>query len=264
MFFVLSKTLGFFALPSNLLIVLALAGTVLLFTRFARVGRGFLVISMLGIVVFGILPVGRVLLYALESRFPAWTATGAVPTGFIVLGGSIDPDVSAARNEVALNDSAERLTVVTELAKRYPDARIIFTGGNGGLFGGTAEADYVTRLLAGFGIAPGRIEAEARSRNTLENAQFSKGLAAPKPGDRWVLITSAYHMPRAMAAFRNVEFEVEAFPVDWQFANASDLYWPYRALIGGLAMTDTAAREFIGLVVYWLSGHSRELFPGPR
>ena len=135
MFFVLSKTLGFFALPSNLLIVLALAGTVLLFTRFARVGRGLLVISMLGIAVFGISPVGRVLLYALESRFPAWTATGVVPTGFIVLGGSIDPDVSAARGEVALNDSAERLTVVTELAKRYPDARIIFTGGNGGLFG---------------------------------------------------------------------------------------------------------------------------------
>ncbi len=264
MFFILSKTLGFFTLPSNLLILLALAGTVLLFTRFARVGRGLLVAAMLGIVVFGVSPLGRVLFYALESRFPVWNATGAAPMGFIVLGGSIDPDVSAAHGEVALTDAAERLTVAADLAKRYPGARIIFTGGNASLFGGTAEADYVTKLFASFGIAPGRVETEGRSRNTLENAQFTKILAAPKPGDRWVLITSAYHMPRAMAAFRNVGFEVEAFPVDWQFANAGDLYWPYRALIGGIAMTDTASREFIGLAVYWLTGHSRELFPGPR
>jgi uncharacterized SAM-binding protein YcdF (DUF218 family) len=262
MFFILSKILGFFT-PSNLLLILAVAGTVLLFTRFARLGRALLVIAMLGIVVLGISPIGRVLFYALESRFPPWVATTEAPTGFIVLGGSIDPDISAAHGEVALNDAAERLTIVTELAKRYPSARIVFTGGNGSVFGGPAEGEYVTRLLASFGVAPGRVEIEDRSRNTLENAEFTKRLITPKPGDRWVLITSAFHMPRAMAAFRNAGFAVEAFPVDWQFGKTSDLYWPYRALIG-LAMTDAAAREFLGLLVYRLTGRSSELFPGPR
>jgi uncharacterized SAM-binding protein YcdF (DUF218 family) len=264
MYFVLSKTLGFFAQPSNVLILLALAGTALLFSRFARTARGLLIASMVGIVVLGISPVGKVLLYILETRFPAWTPSADAPTGFIVLGGSVDPDVSAGHSQIALTDAAERLTIVPELARRYPTARIIFTGGNGSLFGGSAEADYVRQLFASFGIPQERIEVEGRSRNTLENAQFTKPLAAPKPGDRWVMISSAYHMPRAMAAFRNVDFDVEAFPVDWQFAGRSDLYWPFRSFIAGLGLTDGAVREFIGLLVYRLTGHSRELFPAPR
>jgi uncharacterized SAM-binding protein YcdF (DUF218 family) len=264
MFFILSKTLAFLTLPSNLLIMLATAGTLLLFTRFARVGRTCLVVSMLGFVVFGLSPIGKVLFWALENRFPAWNATYGAPTGFIILGGSIDPAVSAVHGEVALTDSVERLMVVPELIKRYPGARIIFTGGNGSLFGGASEAAYAEKMLASLGIASGRVEIEDQSRNTLENAQFSRNLAGPKPGERWVVVTSAYHMPRAMAAFRNADFEVEAFPVDWQLADRSELYWPQRSIIAGLAFTDRTAREFIGLAVYRLTGQSREWFPGPR
>ena len=196
MFFILSKTLALFTLPSSLLIVLAIAGTVLLFMRFARIGRTFLVISMLGFVVFGFSPLGKALFWMLENRFPAWNATSGAPTGFIILGGSVDPAISAAHGEVAITDSFERLAVVPELIKRYPRTRIIFTGGNGTLFGGGSEAIYAEQLLARLGVPSGRVEFEDRSRNTLENAQLSKILAAPKPGERWVVVTSAYHMPR--------------------------------------------------------------------
>ena len=264
MYFILSKTLAFLTAPSNIVITLAIVGTVLLFTRFVRLGRCLLVVGMLGIVVFGLSPLGKVGLAVLEYRFPAWSATHGAPTGFIILGGSVDPELSEAHGEVALTDSAERLTVVPDLARRYPGARFVFTGGNGTLFGGESEASYAARLLERFGIAPGRVEIEDQSRNTLENARLSKVIAAPKPGDRWVLITSAYHMPRAMAAFRSVDFEVEAFPVDWQLTGGSDFFWPLRSFVSGLAVTDWAAREFIGLAVYRLTGHSRELFPGPR
>jgi uncharacterized SAM-binding protein YcdF (DUF218 family) len=263
-YFILSKTLAFFVLPSNWLILAALAGTILLFTKRIRTGRALLLASMLGIVILGLSPVAKVLFYALESRFPPWDATGPEPTGFIILGGSIDPDISAAHDQVALTDAAERLTVVADLARRYPHARIIFTGGNGTLFGRASEATYAARLLASFGIPPERIETEARSRNTLENATVSKALAAPRPGERWVLITSAFHMPRAIAAFRNVGFDVEAFPVDWQFATRSDLLWPFRSFVGGLSYTDSVAREFVGLLSYRLTGRSSELFPSPR
>jgi uncharacterized SAM-binding protein YcdF (DUF218 family) len=264
MFFTLSKTLVFLTAPSNLLITLAIAGTVLLFTRFVRLGRCLLVVGILGIVIFGLSPLGKMLLSVLENRFPAWSATNGAPTGFIILGGSIDPGTSAAHSEVALTDSAERLAVVPDLARRYPGSRIIFTGGNGSLFGGASEAEYAAKLLERFGVAPGRVEIEDQSRNTLENAQFSKVIAAPKPGDRWVLVTSAYHMPRAMAAFRSANFEVEAFPVDWQLTDRGEFLWPMRSFVSGLAFTDWAAREFIGLAVYRLTGNSRELFPGPR
>ncbi|MBV9239721.1 MAG: YdcF family protein [Xanthobacteraceae bacterium] len=264
MYFIVSKILFFFTLPSNLLILLAIAGTVMLFTKRVRAGRVLLVMSMLCIVVFGLSPLSKVLFHVLESRFPPWNASGPAPTGFIILGGAIDPDISAARNEVTLTDAAERLTIMAELARRYPNARIVYTGGNGSLFGGPVEATYATRLLTSFGIPPQRIEIEARSRNTLENAIYTKAMVAPKSDERWVMITSAFHMARAMAAFRGVGFEVEAFPVDWQTGDGHDLLWPFRSFVGGLELVNTVAREFLGLLSYRVSGRSHELFPAPR
>jgi uncharacterized SAM-binding protein YcdF (DUF218 family) len=264
MFFILSKTLGFFTNPSNVLILLAMVGTCLLFTRFARRGRGLLVASMLAIAVLGLSPIGKILFSVLEDRFPAWSASEGAPTGFVILGGSIDPFVSKEHGEVALSDSVERLTVVPDLIRRYPAARIIFTGGNGTLLGGESEADYAAKFLQGIGVAPARVEFEDRSRNTLENAQFAKAIAAPKPGERWVLITSAFHMPRAMAAFRSADFDVEAYPVDWQLADRTNLLLPLHSFLEGLGIIDRLTREFIGLLVYRLSGHSREFFPGPH
>ncbi len=264
MYFIVSKTLLFCTLPSNLLILVTIAGTIMVFTKQVRVGRALLLVSMLAIVVLGLSPVSKLLFYVLENRFPAWDANGPAPTGFIILGGAIDPDISAARKNVALTEGAERLTVVPELARRYPDARIIYTGGNASLFGGPLEATYAVRLLTSFGISPQRIETEARSRNTLENAVYTKVIAAPKPGERWVVITSAFHMPRAMAAFRGVGFNVEAFPVDWQTGDGSSLLWPFRSFLAGLALTDTATREFLGMLSYRLAGRSHELFPAPH
>ena len=264
MYFTVSKTLLFFTLPSNLLILLAIAGTVLLFAKRVRTGRALLLVSMLAIVVLGLSPLSRVLFHVFESRFPQWDASGPAPTGFIILGGAIDPDTSAARHDIALTDAAERLSVVPELARRYPAARIIYTGGNGSLFGGPPEATYAAQLLASFGIPPKRIETEARSRNTLENAIYTKALAAPKPGERWVMITSAFHMPRAMAAFRAAGFAVEAYPVDWQTGEGTALLWPFRSFVDGLSSTDTVTREFLGLLSYRLTGRTHELFPAPR
>jgi uncharacterized SAM-binding protein YcdF (DUF218 family) len=223
-----------------------------------------LILSMLGIVVFGLSPLSKILFHVLESRFPPWNASGPAPTGFIILGGAIDPDISAAHNEVALTDAAERLTVVAELARRYPSARIIYTGGNASLFGGPLEATYAAQLLTSFGIPPQRLEIESRSRNTLENALYTKAMIAPKPGERWVMITSAFHMPRAMAAFRGVGFDIEAFPVDWQTGDGSDLLWPFRSFVGGLGFTDVVARELLGLLSYRVTGRSHELFPSPQ
>ena len=135
----------------------------------------------------------------------------------------ITPDVSVARNEVALNESAERLTVAIELARRYPNARVLFSGGSGALlFSEGNEAEVAGRLLQGFGIAPGRILLEQRARNTVENAAYSKAMAQPTPGERWLLVTSAFHMPRSIGVFRQAGFTVEAFPVDWRTRGSED------------------------------------------
>ena len=116
MFFPLSKILGFFAIPSNLVISIGLLGLLLLPTRFARAGRALAFASLIVLAILGLSPVGNALMIPLEDRFPRWDATRGAPDGIIVLGGAISPDVSAARDEVALNEAAERLTVAAELA----------------------------------------------------------------------------------------------------------------------------------------------------
>jgi len=264
MFFIASKMLGFFALPSNLLMAIGLIGLVLLLTRFTRLASWLVVTSLVIIAIAGWSPLGSVLILPLEQRFPPWDASRGPPNGIVILGGAISEDVSAARGAVALNEAAERLTVGAELARRYPQARIIFSGGDNALiFNGGAEAAYAVQEFEALGVAHERITAEEQSRNTIENAVFSRFLANPKPGERWLLLTSAYHMPRAMAAFRAAGFPVEAYPVDWRTRGPIDAVWPAASLSEGLRRTDTAVREWVGLLAYRLAGKTAELFPAP-
>jgi uncharacterized SAM-binding protein YcdF (DUF218 family) len=263
-FFVLSKVLGFFALPSNFLITIGLAGLILLCTRFTRLASWLIVTSIVLLAIAGLSPLGNALMVPLEQRFPPWNPSHGAPDGIVVLGGSLSPEISAARNAVALNEAAERITVAVELARRYPDARIVFSGGNAALIReGGIEAAFAVQEFEALGIPHERIIAEEQSRNTVENAVFSRLIAQPKPGERWLLVTSAYHMPRAMGVFRAAGFPVEAYPVDWRTRGPIDATEPFVSLGDGLRRTDTAVREWVGLVAYRLTGKTAELFPAP-
>jgi len=265
MFFILSKTLGFFAAPSNVLIALAVLGVVLMATRFSRCGRRLAVAGVVLLAVAGLTPFGNALMLPLEQRFPPWDAARGAPDGIVVLGGAIEPETSAARGQAALNEAAERLTAVAALARRFPQARIVYSGGDASLLGiQPDEAQFALPLLESFGVAKQRIALERQSRNTHQNAVFTAALVKPKPGERWLLVTSAHHMPRAVGCFRRVGFQVEAYPVDWRTGGLQDLWRPFRSASAGLARTDAAVREWVGLMAYWLTGRSSELFPGPN
>ncbi len=264
MFFTLSKLLGFFALPSNALISIGLVGLVLLCTRYTRLASWLVVTSLVLIAVAGLSPLGNALILPLEQRFPPWDSSRGAPDGIVLLGGMITPDVSSARGTVALNEAAERITATAELARRYPDARIIMTGGSSALiFDEGTEAVFAVQQLEALGVAHERITAEEQSRNTIENAVFSRLVANPKPGERWLLVTSAFHMPRAMAVFRAAGFPVEAYPVDWRTRGPVDMVRPFVSLSDGLRRTDTAVHEWVGLFAYWLTGKTATLFPAP-
>jgi len=264
MFFLLAKVLGFFALPSNFLISLGLIAIVLMATRFAGAGRRLAAAALVLLAIAGLSPLGNAIILPLEDRFPPWDASRGAPDGIISLGGAFDTVVSPVRHEIALNEAAERLTAMAELARRFPLARIVFSGGSDRLvYGGASEAELAERLFVSFGIAKERITLEDRSRDTDENARFTKALIAPKPGERWLLVTSAHHMPRAVGVFRAAGFPVEAYPVDYRTRGAIDIARPFASLGDGLRRTDTATREWVGLVVYWATGRSAELFPAP-
>jgi uncharacterized SAM-binding protein YcdF (DUF218 family) len=268
MFFTLSKTLSLIAVPSDFLVVMAIFGIVLWRTRWRRFGLRLAVVAMTVMVVIGILPVGNLLVMSLESRFPRWAPSGT-PDGIIVLGGAVDPDVSVERGEPVIGSGLQRLTVVPKLARDYPNARIVYSGGNysggnGNLSGGASEADIAGPLLVEMGLPKGRLELERLSRNTAENAVFTKTLVNPKPGERWLLVTSAAHMPRAVGCFRRAGFPVEAYPVDWHSGNDiwNTVLQP-PIFSAGLAKFDRAMREWIGLVTCWMTGRTSALFPGP-
>ena len=252
--------LVFFAIPSNLVVLIGIGGLFLLPTRFARAGQWLAFVSLIVLAILGFSPVGNALIIPLESRFPPGDATRSAPDGIIVLGGAING--AGPGNEVESSEGAERLTVVPELARRYPNARILFSGGSGALIGnGEVEAKLALGLLESLGVARGRIILEDHSRNTVENAVYSKAIVRPNPDERWLLVTSAYHMPRAVGVFRKVGFPVESYPVDWRTRGVEDALHPFATVSDGLRQADTAMHEWVGLAVYWLTGRSSELFP---
>jgi uncharacterized SAM-binding protein YcdF (DUF218 family) len=264
MFFTLSKASAFLAAPSNWVGMFFVLGILLSATRWSALGKRLVVAGIMLLLLVGFLPVGPLLFLPLTERFPPFANDGRDPDGIIILGGIIDPEISAARNSIEVNGNAGRITIVADLARRFPHARVVFSGGSGNRDQPLAlEAPLAARLLQSFGVEATRITLEDRSRNTAENAAFTRELLQPKAGERWLLITSAYHMPRAIGCFRKVGFSVEAYPVDWQSRGWADAI-SLGTLSGGLIRTDQVAHEWLGLLVYRLTGRTGELFPGPQ
>ena len=264
MFFVLSKVLWIAAAPTNVMIALALAGAAAALAG-RRWGRRLCFAAVLALLLCGCLPVGRLLLRGLEDRFPQAALDGLPPpAGIVVLGGAIDQVVGAARGQVALGAAAARLTEGAALARRFPGAELVYTGGSNALvsqIGG--EAEDARRLWVDLGVDPARIRVEDRSRNTEENARFTRALVAPAPGQRWLLVTSAYHMPRSVGLFRAAGFDVVPVPVDYRSTDGWRDWLPTADLAAGLVALDVATREWIGLVAYRASGRISALFPSP-
>ena len=134
MFFVLSKTLGVIALPTNFLMVIGILGVILLAMRFAALGGKLMVAAIAGLAICGFSPLGNLVLLPLSERFPAWRDTGRAPEGIVILGGSINPELTVARGAPEINSSAERMTTAAMLARRYPNAKIVLSGGNSNPF----------------------------------------------------------------------------------------------------------------------------------
>jgi uncharacterized SAM-binding protein YcdF (DUF218 family) len=223
-----------------------------------------LVISTVVLIIAGWSPLGRAALMALEDRFPQSKLAEPI-TGFIMLGGAVDTHITAERGQATLNEAGERVTTMAELSRRFPQARLLLSGGaNHVLTSQSVTESAVARdLLIDLGVDPGRIEMEERSRDTCENAEQSLLLAKPQPAENWVLVTSASHMPRAVACFRAAGFSIIPFPVDYRTRGAADLRRPVDSIADGLEALDLAAHEWIGLATYRLFGRTKELFPAP-
>lgn len=263
--FLISKLIQIFLIPSNLIALVGLVGLLAMLVKRGRLARVCIITSVLLLIICGWSPVGPAALMALENRFPQPVITRPI-TGIVLLGGAVDPHISIARGNLTMNEAGERLTAAVDLSRRYPDARIFLSGGLGQLHGPSTltESELARDILVSLGVAPSRIAMEERSRTTCENATESAASIRPQPGDLWLLVTSAYHMPRAVACFRAAGFEVTPYPVDYRTRGETELKRPTNSIAVGLAETDLATHEWLGLLSYRIGGLTDELFPSPH
>jgi uncharacterized SAM-binding protein YcdF (DUF218 family) len=253
MLFFLSKIGWLFAAPSRVLLLVALAGAAA-----GRRGRAVVAAALIVITVVSVVPVGGLALARLEATFPPLSAPPRVD-GVLVIGGALDALIFDAHPASGFNPAVGRLFEAARLAKAFPQARVLDIGGPTPP-DGRPEADAAADVLTALGVPRERIEIERASRNTYENAIDAAAIAKPKPGEIWVLVTSAFHMPRAVGCFRAAGFQVVADPVDYRWLGEASLGFDP---VGGLEALDLAVHEYVGLASYRLMGRTDALWPGP-
>lgn len=266
--FELTRSIWFLAQPSMVLCLAVLVGSALVGSRWWALGRRLALTGAILLLVLGVAPVGNWLILPLEERFPRPDlATLHAPAGIIVLGGGVDTYVARARGIPAMTEAGERVVEAAILARRFPDVPVVYSGGSAAFFyESMSEADAVRGILAGLGIDPGRIYFDDTSRTTNENAVETMKLirALPSAGaKRYLLVTSAYHMPRSVGVFRKAGLDVVAWPVDYRSRGPQDLWRFFDKPSEGLRRVDIVVREWLGLFTYWLGGSTSELYPGP-
>ena len=202
---IISKIFWLVFSPNTSLLLLLVTGVCLLFFGREKLGKSLVAISTTIIFLLGLIPINNLLLIPLENRFSVPEPLPEKIDGVIVLGGSEIPMLTEKRGQVSLSDSAERLTTFVTLAKRFAKAKLVYAGGQGAISGQEYKAAFTAKLFfEQMGLDTGRVMFDSQSRNTMENAQNAWELVKPEKGEKWVLITSAWHMSRSVGIFRKM------------------------------------------------------------
>jgi len=244
------------ALDSLLLLWLAL-GVLSLLLAWQRLARWLLVSFLLVCLTIGLFPVGEWALYTLEKQYPPLELASLQVDGVVVLSGGERNSETAAWGSVPLGSAGERPVALLQMARQLPsNIPIVFTGGTGKMsYEGVSGAEVIQQLVSDHGIDKNRVTYEGKSRNTLENAILSKQLINPQPSQQWLLVTSAFHMPRAMAVFCKASWPMQAYPVGFSTRkdNLLRLDWDFAKHLKNLNM---AYKEWLGTIAYKVIGKS--------
>jgi uncharacterized SAM-binding protein YcdF (DUF218 family) len=260
LFFILSKLAWGVLSPTNLIVLLMALATIQLLRNKINAAKKILIPTVLVYAFLLAYPVGDYLMYPLETRFNKPEVLPDTIDGIIVLGGGENLKISIGwdTNEVVDGD---RFIATAILAKHYPNAPIIFSGGNGLLLFDTSTtgADIARQLLMAVGIDEDRLMIESQSRNTYENFELLKDIL-PKSDGRYLLVSSAYHMPRSVGISRQQNINIIPYPVDYYSNNTELRQWDF-SLLSHLKVLEIAWREWIGLTVYYWSGKTTQWLP---
>jgi uncharacterized SAM-binding protein YcdF (DUF218 family) len=260
-FFFISKVVWFLAKPLHSLLFCLLAWLGCRRLGWRRLGGVFLAVLLLYGGAILLTPLPELSVRVLENRFPVPVVAEDDIAGIIARGGATgDGAVAAARGQPVLNGAAERLTTAMALHRAMPGLPFVVSGFSGRLNPlGWNEAEITARLFEQQGIDLAGVRFEAESRNTAENALLTREMVGQGAAKPWLLITSAAHMPRAVASFRAEGLEVLPYPVDY-VSEPANLLWP-RDISSSLSLAAIALHEWLGLLVYYVSDKTAVLFP---
>lgn len=259
MFFTLSKLFWAIARPLNFLFLCILAAALAGRLGARRTARLLFAASALLFVAFGFTQLPDWIVHRMETAVAAGKID-APPAGIIVLGGGLSANNQTPGDGYHLGESADRIVKGLALKRRYPDARLIYSGGLGSLSQrGTPETGAAAMLVDALYADEVTIEYEGRSRNTWENARFTAQMLGDDAGGPWVLVTSGFHMPRAIACFRAAGVDVIPAPTDFR---ADPIGPPFLAadMAGQFLKLNLVVKELIGLLAYRLTGRIDTLF----
>lgn len=261
-FFLASKVIWALISPDSLIVILGVSAWIAGILKWQRVSRSLLASCALLLALIGFFPIGEWLIAPLENRFTTNAALPSEVDGIVVLGGAISPRMSNIWQQPEVGGAADRLTNFLYLARLYPNAQLVFTGGSGAVTEQEfKEAEMAQILFDQLGLAKRAIIFESESRNTSENARYSKQLVTPKNDEKWLLITSAFHMPRSIGVFCQEQWIVQPYPVD-HYSQKGNLLRVNFSFGGNLSVLGIAIREWVGLLAYRVSGRTDRLLPG--
>lgn len=249
----MSEALWWFLTPSSLVVVLLLLAYLAARARAARLAGSLLFLPLLLLLVLLVVPLDEYLTARFESRVPPPAELPSDVDGIVVLGGSVEWRITADRGQLTLGDSGERMLAALALARRYPEATLVFTG----LYDETLRHEWRDDGGRGLLFYPElsgrRVVFLGEARSTYEEGLLTIDRLKPAPGSNWLLVTSAQHMPRALGTFANLGWKLTPFPVDYR--SASRLAWRFEAKVGQrLANLDAFVREWGAYQVYKLDG----------
>ena len=247
--------------PVNLIIYFFLLGCLFYLLNKKKLGIRISFIGLTLLFFCGFYPIGTILSLPLENRFIN-SNLSKKPYGIIVLGGSEEVFKSISRNQISLNDSSERLIYFYLLSKRFPDSKLVFTGG-GKKYKNFNESEIAKKLFEGFGMNVENILFETLSVNTYENAKFSYNLIQPKKTQDWVIVTSALTMPRAIGTFKKVGWNVVPYSVDFKTSEYNNFFKINRNFLSGLKSLNNVTYEWLGLFYYKLINRTDDFLPCP-
>lgn len=263
LFFLASKIGWAFLSPGNLLVFFLFFGVLLLL--FNRISTAKKVLIPTGLMAFILMayPISDYVMKPLENRFSKPQTLPSKIDGIIILGGGEDLKRSLSWQVAELGLGGDRYIGTAGLATYYPNAPVIFTGGSGSisLQNTSGEGALARTLLTTIGISEERLIIESKSRNTYENFKYTKPLL-PKTDGTYLLVTSAFHMARAVGIARMQGVNVIAYPVDYR-TNSDSLRIFDFDFFDHLKALEPAWREWVGLTVYYLTGKTNQWFPEP-